>query len=207
MSSRRFPGKVLQRFKGRPILEHVLTAVEHVVPSANVLIATSIESSDNAIVDFAVARGTSVFRGDLDNVLARFQDAAKPQKDIEWILRVNADSPLLDAAVLERVLAARGPDVDVVTTTQPRTFPKGRNAELMRRMLLLRINAAAVTPEEREHVTPFFYNRPRQFRILNVESGHPEWADVSFAVDTREDLTRLERLSDAELARFSLTTT
>jgi spore coat polysaccharide biosynthesis protein SpsF len=207
MSSRRFPGKVLTPFKGRAILEHVLTAVEQVLPPANVLIATSVESSDDAIVDFAAARGTRVFRGDLANVLARFQDAAKPQKDVEWILRVNADSPLLDAEVLHHVLAARGPDVDVVTTTQPRTFPKGRNAELMRRMLLLRINAAAVTSEEREHVTSFFYNRPRKFRIRNVESGHPEWANVSFAVDTPEDLTRLERLSDAELARFSLTTT
>ena len=204
MSSRRFPGKVLTPFKGRAILEHVLTAVEQVLPPAKVLIATSIESSDDAIVDFAVARGTRVCRGDLANVLARFQDAARHGDD-DWILRVSADSPMLDPEVLRRVVAAAGPDVDLVTTIRPRTFPKGRNAELIRRALLLGIDANIATQEEREHVTQYFYNRAGAFRIRNIESGHPEWAGESLAVDTPDDLSALERLTADQVARFSLT--
>ena len=203
MTSRRFPGKVLALFKGRPILDHVLGIVEMVVPPDQVTIATSAEPSDDPIDAFARRRGTRVVRGDLHNVLARFQDAAR-DADAEWILRINADSPLHDAAVLRRVVAAAGPACDVVTTIQPRTFPKGRNAELVRRDLLLEIDAATATRDEQEHVTAHFYARPDQFRIRNLESGHPEWAHESLAVDTPADLGRLEALSDAALARFAM---
>ena len=203
MTSRRFPGKVLALFKGRPILDHVVGIVETVIPSDQVTIATSVEPSDDAIEAFARHRGTRVVRGDLHNVLARFQDAAR-DADAEWILRINADSPLHDAEVLRRVVAAAGPECDVVTTIQPRTFPKGRNAELIRRDLLLEIDASTAPRDEQEHVTAHFYARPDQFRIRNVESGHPEWAHESLAVDTPADLARLEALGDAALARFAM---
>lgn len=205
MSSRRFPGKVLMPFKGRAILDHVLTAVEDVVGPSRVIVATSVESSDDAIVAFAGARGTRVVRGDLANVLARFQQVAQAT-DAEWILRVSADSPLLDPEVLRRVVALADGNSDVVTTIRPRTFPKGRNAELIRRSLLVAIDAGHATAEEQEHVTAYFYNRPRAFRIRNLESGHPEWAHASLAVDTPQDLTQLEQLTAAELSRFSLVT-
>lgn len=203
MSSRRFPGKVLTPFKGRAILDHVVTAVEAVVGASRVIIATSVEPSDDPIVAFADARGTRVVRGELVNVLARFRDAAQTV-DADWILRVSADSPMLDPDVLRRVIAAADDSSDVITTIRPRTFPKGRNAELIRRSALVAIDAVGATAEEQEHVTPYFYNRPAVFRIRNVESGHPEWADASLAVDTPEDLLSLERMTDAELNRFSL---
>jgi spore coat polysaccharide biosynthesis protein SpsF len=203
MSSRRFPGKVLTPFKGLPILEHVLTAVECVLSRQRVILATSSDPSDDPIAAFAARRQTNVVRGDLDNVLDRFQTAARGC-DAEWLLRVSADSPLLDPAVLRRVMRSAAADVDVVTTTRPRTFPKGRNAEMVRRQALLAIDAGRATPEEREHVTLFFYNRPTEFRIRNVESGQPQWADLNLAVDTPADLERLERLTAAELSRLSL---
>ena len=203
MSSRRFPGKVLAPFKGRAILDHVLSTVEDVVGATRVIVATSIEPSDDPIAMFADARRTRAVRGDLANVLARYQAAAQ-SIEAEWILRVSADSPMLDPEVLRRVIAMAGDGSDVVTTTRPRTFPKGRNAELIRRSALMAVDAARATAEEQEHVTPYFYNRPATFRISNVDSGHPEWADASLAVDTPEDLAYLERLTAAELNRFSL---
>jgi spore coat polysaccharide biosynthesis protein SpsF len=201
MTSRRFPGKVLAPFKGRVVLEHVLSAVEAAL-DRDVIVATSVDSSDDPIAAFANARGTRVVRGDLANVLSRFQEAGRTV-DAEWLLRVNADSPLLDPELLRRVIGARR-GADVVTTTRPRTFPKGRNAEMVKRSLLLAVNAAAATPEEREHVLPYFYSRPEAFRIHNVESGHPEWAGESLAIDTPDDLVRLERLTPEQLSRFSL---
>ena len=203
MTSQRFPGKVLASFKGQPILEHVVSVVEAVVPRERVTIATSTDPTDDAIAAFAKKRGTALVRGDLVNVLARFQQAARGSS-AEWILRINADSPLHDPQVLSRVIAEAGPHCDVVTTIRPRTFPKGRNAELVRRAALLAIDAAAASIEEQEHVTSYFYLRPDRYRIVNVESGHADWAQHSLVVDTLEDLTRLEAMSDADLDRFRL---
>jgi spore coat polysaccharide biosynthesis protein SpsF len=201
MSSRRFPGKVLALFRGVPILEHVLRAAETAVGREATMLATSTEPSDDALEAFARTRGTRVVRGDLENVLARFQKAARAC-DSEWILRIGADSPMLSDAVLQRLLAAAG-DVhwDLITTTFPRTFPKGQNAELIRRSTLLSVDPWAMTKEEREHVTEFFYQRSAAYRILNVESHNPALALETLAVDTPEDLARLEAISESQLAR------
>lgn len=52
--------------------------------------------------------------------------------------------------------------------------------------------------DEKEHVTRVFYNHPEKFEIINIESGDPELAKVSWAVDTLEDLLRLESTARPE---------
>jgi spore coat polysaccharide biosynthesis protein SpsF (cytidylyltransferase family) len=50
----------------------------------------------------------------------------------------------------------------------------------------------AATDVNREHVTRFLHRQPHRFRIANVESGDPALAALELAVDTLEDLHRLE---------------
>jgi spore coat polysaccharide biosynthesis protein SpsF len=202
MSSTRFPGKVLTPFRGCPLIEHVIAAARQAVASGAVLVVTSDDPSDDVLAQAVLARGTAVFRGPLHNVLERFQQASRAFPS-DWVLRLTADSPLLDVALLRAVVAHADERVcDLVTTTFPRTFPKGRNAEAIRRSALLAIDAAGAQPEEREHVTRYFYNRADAFRIVNVASNRPQLAELSLAVDCPDDLDRLERLSPAELAAF-----
>lgn len=201
MSSRRFPGKVLALFRGLPILEHVLRVAETAVGQDATVLATSTEPSDDALEVFARARGTRVVRGDLENVLARFQKVARSCGS-EWILRIGADSPMLSGAILRRlIVAASDGHWDLITTTFPRTFPKGQNAELIRRSMLLSVDASVMTKDEREHVTQFVYQRAAAYRILNIESNNPALALETLAVDTPEDLARLEAISEAQLGR------
>jgi spore coat polysaccharide biosynthesis protein SpsF len=201
MSSRRFPGKVLAPFRSRPIIDHVVEAVRDVVGPNAVVVATSAEASDDPLAAHAREIGAEVVRGPLDDVLGRFQQVARGHESA-WLLRVTADSPLLDRRVLHRVTDAASGEWQLVTTTFPRSFPVGTNAEAIRRDVLLGVDAAAPSPDEREHVTKYFYNRAPEFRILNVSSGNPALADESLAVDTPEDLARLERLPAAELERL-----
>jgi spore coat polysaccharide biosynthesis protein SpsF len=89
--------------------------------------------------------------------------------------------------------------VDVVTTIFPRTFPSGQNTELIRTEALRAIDMTALTDHDREHVTPCFYRHPERFGIVNVSSGSPSLAALSFAVDSPEDLHRLEASADADV--------
>lgn len=192
MSSSRFPGKVLAPLAGRPVLARVLTAVEQALPREAVVVATSAHPTDDPVAAYVERVGVACFRGPLDDVLERFRlcHASYPS---EWVLRVNADSPLLDPAVLERVLGERAAGVDLVTTTAPRTFPRGQNAELVRASVLERLPDAELTTGDREHVTAFIYRHPDRYAVRNVYSDVPA-SDASFAVDTIEDLQRLEEL-------------
>jgi spore coat polysaccharide biosynthesis protein SpsF len=191
MSSRRFPGKVLAPFRGRPIIWHVLDRVTHALPGLPVTVATSTAASDDPLAAYLASIGVRCFRGPLDDVLERFRLAAAEAR-ADWVLRICADSPLLDARVLRAVIDAHDPALDLITTTAPRTFPKGHNAELIRIAALAALPAHELDAGDREHVTRFFHRNAARFRMKNVESGDPSLAALELAVDTIADLERLE---------------
>ena len=194
MSSGRFPGKVLAPLGGRPVIAHVLERVAQAVPRDRIVVATSDQASDDPLALYVSSLSVSVFRGDLENVLGRFQ-ACLRDEPAEWFLRISADSPFHDPELIRGLLAqAATSRAEVVTNTQPRTFPKGRSLECVRVAPFLEIDARRATAEEREHVTPFLYHHPERFRVLNVESGDASLAQTNLCVDTIEDLKRLETL-------------
>ena len=195
MSSARFPGKVLASLNGIPILARVVKQLADAVSRADILVATSDHTSDDPIAAYAPTLGVECFRGPLDDVLERFRMCAR-KRGGQWVGRISADSPLLDADVVRRVLDARTDGrPDLVTTTFPRSFPAGQNVELIRADSLMRLPDEELTAEDREHVTAFFYRHASRFVIHNIESRRPMVPGESLAVDTIEDLRRLEKLS------------
>jgi spore coat polysaccharide biosynthesis protein SpsF len=207
MSSRRFPGKVLAPFRGRPVIAHVIDAVTAGLPAAPLVVVTSRERSDDPLAAYVAALGIPVVRGALDDVFARFLQGLDAFP-CEWVMRVSADSPLMDPGVLQALagcVSGSSASLDLVTTIYPRSFPNGRNAELIRAAALRAVATAELTDHDREHVTPFFYRHPERFAIRNVSSGAPHLAEISLAIDTPEDLVRLERLADEELNAMAAT--
>jgi spore coat polysaccharide biosynthesis protein SpsF len=205
MSSRRFPGKVLAPFRGRPIIRHVIDRVAEALPEIPRVVVTSTDPSDDPLVAYVASLGgapgdpegtassASLFRGPLDDVLSRFRLAAE-RYPARWLLRICADSPLLDGRVLRAVANAPRDGLDLVTTTAPRTWPKGHNAELINAASLAALRDEDLDAEDREHVTRVFHRNREKFRVSNVESGDPSLAQQELAVDTIEDLQRLESM-------------
>lgn len=194
MSSRRFPGKVLAPFRGSPIIRHVIDRVAEALPDVPRVVVTSTDPSDDPLAAYVTSIGTPVFRGPLDDVLGRFRLAAQAHP-ARWLLRICADSPLLDARVLRAVTSAPRDGMDLVTTTAPRTWPKGHNAELISTASLATVPDSELDAEDREHVTRVFHRQRARYRVANVESGDPALAQQELAVDTIEDLHRLEAMA------------
>jgi spore coat polysaccharide biosynthesis protein SpsF len=195
MSSHRFPGKVLAPFRGSPLITSVIKRVRTAVgPDVSMVVLTSLEPSDDPVESYLNAIGQTVFRGPLANVVKRFQLASERWPS-EWVMRVNADSPLLEPSVVRAVLSRMNEDADLVTTTFPRTFPKGQNVELIRRDKLMSLEASRLDDSDREHVTRYFYQHAHDYRIVNVDSGNVALADLDMTIDTVDDLNRLEALS------------
>jgi spore coat polysaccharide biosynthesis protein SpsF len=193
MTSSRFPGKVLAPLAGKPLILHVLGPVVEVVGLKHVVVATTADAADDALVAYLDTLGTPYFRGPRDDVLERFKQCAV-RFPCEWILRICADSPFLDPQVLRQVIAAAENDCDLATTIYPRKAGSGRNAELIRTETLLTLDPAELTPSDREHVTRFFYSHPHRFNIHPVEIDDPGAGRENLTIDTVEDLRRLERL-------------
>ncbi|CAN7152573.1 cytidylyltransferase domain-containing protein [Acidovorax sp. LjRoot117] len=171
MSSSRLPGKVLLRTCGKPLLAHQIERVGRCKAVSRLVVATSTDSSDDAIEELCRTLGVAVHRGSLDDVLNRFSGAARSFSP-EWIVRLTGDCPLTDPALIDRVVrtAVEG-GFDYVSSALNPTFPDGLDAECLRYSVLAVAEAEARLPSEREHVTAFVYSRPKRFHLGEVRNA------------------------------------
>jgi spore coat polysaccharide biosynthesis protein SpsF len=192
MSSARFPGKMLAPFRGRPLIARVLERFREHDLQSRVVVLTSLDPTDDPLADFVSVRcGTAVFRGDLDNVVARFQSALG-EYPCDWFLRISGDSPLIDVSLVQAMMRFSDSGCDVVSNVVRRTFPPGQSVECVRSDVFRALNSNELTPDQREHVTKVFYDRPRDWRLRSVVCQDPGWSDTRMVVDSLEDLRALE---------------
>jgi len=193
MSSSRLPGKVLMPLAGRPVLQFLLERLARSVSVTRVMVATSIDRSDDAIVEFCARRGVLCRRGPLDNVARRFRDAIAAEP-CDALVRVNADSPLLDPRLIDQGVGhfCAG-DYDLVTNTWPRSYPPGQSVEVLAPEAFCRAYDLMTEAADFEHVTRVYYRRADDFRIHNF-SRQPPCTETHLAVDTAEDFERIEHI-------------
>ena len=192
MSSTRFPGKMLASFRGRPLIAQVLERFRELDLYSRVVLLTSVDSTDDPLADFVADRcAIPVFRGELDNVVARFQSALA-EYPCEWFVRISGDSPLIDASLVQAMMRLSDRSCDVVSNVVRRTFPPGQSVECVRTDVFRALNLNELTSDQREHVTKVFYDRPNHWRLRSVICEDPGWASVRMVVDHLDDLRALE---------------
>jgi spore coat polysaccharide biosynthesis protein SpsF len=187
MGSSRLPGKSLQDLAGRPLLAHVIARARAIDGIDRVVVATTTDPRDEAIEALAQAEGVAAFRGSEDDVLDRFYGAAKTHGG-DVIMRLTADCPVLDPRVSGMVLKRfmQG-DVDYAGIGSPPTYPDGLDTEVFSIVALERAWREATLPSEREHVTPYIWKHPDEFRLVNL-THDPDLSAHRWTVDTAEDL-------------------
>src|SRR5467141_1165207 len=89
-NSSRLPGKVLLPIKGIPLA--VLAAKRAANTGRNVLIATSVEPSDDGLAALIQSHGLSCFRGSLESPLDRVVNALFAYQDQTVVFRLTADN-------------------------------------------------------------------------------------------------------------------
>jgi spore coat polysaccharide biosynthesis protein SpsF len=108
MDSKRLPGKIIAPLGGRPLLAQLVARIR----PARVdewWLATSSLPTDDVTEAWGFELGLRVFRGEDNDVLSRFL-AIGTESGAEWILRVTADHPFLDAKLIDILLDARDAD-------------------------------------------------------------------------------------------------
>lgn len=208
MTSTRLPGKVLMQAVGKPLLAHHLGRLARCRRVDALVLATTVNATDDPVAELGAALGVPVFRGSEHDVLSRFAGAAA-QAGAEVVVRVTADCPLIDPDLVDRAVAAfldgraEEPPVDYLNIDVGR-FPRGLDAEVFARAALDEAAAQAADPAEREHVTAYIYRRPDRFR-LGAPLGPPEDGPQNglppqrWCVDEAGDFALVSRLLEALL--------
>lgn len=167
MGSTRLPGKVLMPLAGIPVLTHVLNRVKAAARISGVMIATTLSAVDDPVADLAKQSGVEVYRGSENDVLDRYYQAAL-RYNPGHIVRITADCPLMDPAVIDLVIERHlAEGADYTTNTFLPTYPDGEDVEVFTFTALARAWREARLPSEREHVTPFL-RVPGRFRTASV---------------------------------------
>ena len=104
MGASRLPNKVLMPLAGKPVLEHVIRRCQHAQLVNRVIVATTVELKDLDIVNFVGGTGISVFSGSANDVLDRYYRAAR-LFELQHVVRITADCPMIDPDVIDRVIA------------------------------------------------------------------------------------------------------
>lgn len=191
MSSVRLPGKVLREICGRPLLAYLIERLAG-CREAPTIVATSTSGSDDAVAAFCAAAGVPCHRGPEEDVAARFVEAAE-HFSLTAFGRVSGDSPLLDPALVDRAVTLfQRDEYDLVTNVRPRTFPPGQSVEVVRVDAFLAA-LPSLEAQQREHVTQHLYDPGLGLRIANFAADR-DYGDLRLAVDTEEDLERIEAL-------------
>jgi spore coat polysaccharide biosynthesis protein SpsF len=190
-SSSRLPGKVLRPLAGRSVLSWAIRAAERAAGVDTVIVATSSDPDDDAVAEEARRRGAQVVRGPLDDVLARFELAARAHP-CDALVRLTADCPLHDPALIAQVVGVwlADPELQYVSNVLVRTLPRGFDVELVRRDVLAEQHESA-TGAHREHVTSGVYAPGSGYRCAGVVSGTDD-ADLRVTLDTEQDAALLD---------------
>lgn len=196
--STRLPGKVLLDVAGRPLLEFLLGRLA-TGGFDRVVVATSDLAADDPIASLAEQVGVPVVRGSESDVLARFSRAMDEYPG-EHVVRLTADSPLVDPAIVHAAIEHHlEVGADYTSNTLARTYPDGLDVEVIRADVLRTAASEGRDADEREHVTPFVYRRPDRFALATLCSGDQLGAE-RWTVDTAADLDHIraivQRLDD-----------
>ncbi|HEC34795.1 MAG TPA: acylneuraminate cytidylyltransferase [Chloroflexi bacterium] len=198
MGSTRLPGKVLKDLAGEPMLARVVDRTRRTQTLDEVVVATTVQPADEAIVHLCAERGRPCFRGSEEDVLDRYYQAAVAhQADV--VVRITSDCPLIEPEIVDRVVREfleRQPEVDYACNTLPRrTFPRGLDTEVMRFDVLEQAWREDDNPAWREHVTPYIRRHPDLFHIHGVVN-EVDYSHMRWTVDTPKDLAFVRRIYD-----------
>jgi spore coat polysaccharide biosynthesis protein SpsF len=189
MSSSRLPGKVMRLIQGRPMVAHQMERLQRSRRIDRLVLATSREPSDDPLAALCQREGWLCYRGDLNDVLARFKGAADAYGPADHIVRLTADCPLIDPVIVDQTIdfhLTQGADYTSNCVEGHRTFPDGLDTEVMTRVALERAALEGAPGPDREHVTPYLYHNPGVFKIAAFTQSR-ELGTLRWTVDTAAD--------------------
>ena len=193
MGSTRLPRKILREFyNGQTLIETVLNNLKK-VQCAKLVVATSTNSDNDELVDYLTSKGIIVFRGEENDVLDRFINAAEVNA-IDGIVRICSDNPFLDwHGVLALIEKAKTSDADYIgyriNNTPSIKTHFGFWGEYVTLAALKRVAATSDEQSAHEHVTIHIYTHPEEFKCEWIEC--PDFLqgrnDIRLTVDNAED--------------------
>ena len=195
MTSSRLPGKVLLPADGIPMLKHLITRLEAVPSLQSIVLATTVNATDDPLVVFAEQENLNYYRGSEDDVMLRVIEAAE-STDAEVVVEITGDCPIIDPVIVEQTIRMFLADqADYVSNCCVRSYPDGMDTQVFNLDTLKR--SAAMTNDllDHEHVTLHIRNHPEIFSHKYLVAP-PElyWPELGLTLDEGDDYKLIKKI-------------
>ncbi|MBI2617124.1 glycosyltransferase family protein [Candidatus Gottesmanbacteria bacterium] len=198
--SSRLRNKAMRKILGRPIFYFLIERVHAIPMVSKIIVATTVNASDDELAGYCRHLGLDVFRGSEENVLDRICQCTNLFPDT-YFVKFWGDSPLIDpklCAFLIKEFEQKFQGYDYVSNNHPSTFPEGMQIEIVHREALERIYLSQdLKSEDKEHVTSFIWKNPHHFRIGNIENSSNIHDKYRIVLDYPEDLMQVKKIIEA----------
>ena len=197
IDSSRLPGKVLLEICGKTTLELMLERVKRAKTIDKIVVATSIKKSNDVIEELCNKIGVECIRGPENDLVTRCKivcDRIKP----DIIVKMGADSTLIDPVVIDKIVNTfLTKKYDFVSNYGiPKTYPEGCTADVYTCTTLNEAYQEAKKPSEREHITPFFWNRKEKYRLYRIDYKK-DISNYRLSLDYKEDYIVIKSIFEA----------
>jgi sialic acid synthase SpsE/spore coat polysaccharide biosynthesis protein SpsF (cytidylyltransferase family) len=186
IKSSRLPGKVFLPINGKTMIQWTVDSCKET--KLPVLLAVP----DGEGKEFAEKTNCDVYEGDHLDVLKRVYGASKFMS-YDPIVRITGDCPLVDTnMVLAMVKDFANSRFGYMSNAHPvRTVPQGLDVEIFTFSMLETAHRCATESYQREHVTPYMYQRMRRWCGVWSPAFPLSW---KLCVDTKEDYDRVKEM-------------
>jgi spore coat polysaccharide biosynthesis protein SpsF len=190
MASNRLPGKALVPINSKPVLGHLIDRLRTCKSLDEVIVATSLNREDQAILDYCQNSNVICFRGSEDDVLGRLVLALENSKVDIGVLTFG-DGPLIDPVLIDSFVEIFLQDgsLDFLSNDLKTTYPPGMEVEIFKTAALVDSNARNTNSNSREHGTLYIRQHPEIYKSKNIEASLEHYRpDLELELDTIEDL-------------------
>lgn len=193
-NSSRLPGKILKEINGKPILKYIVEKLSNFKKNYQIVIATSINETDNPIAKYCKKNGITCFRGDLNDVSKRFLKCAETF-NFDYAVRINGDNLFLDCNILrESLKIIETNNIKFLSNVKERTFPKGVSVEIVN-VNYYKDSISSFSDEDKEHVMTYFYRleNKNHFYIYS-DDLLSNYGKYNLAIDTLADFKKANNI-------------
>lgn len=195
MTSSRLPGKVLKEINNIPALELMVNRVKISKSLNDIIIATTINKEDDAIVNWCIENNINYFRGSENNVYERVLNTHISFNN-DVVVELTGDCPLLDPRLIDEAIKIYlKNDYDYVSNCIEETYPLGMAVEVFSLDALKTIqDDRELSYVDKEHVSPYFYVS-KQYKIFNIQAPKEHhFPTLSVTLDTKEDYEMIKNV-------------
>jgi spore coat polysaccharide biosynthesis protein SpsF len=110
-----------------------------------------------------------------------------------FFVRICGDSPLIDHKLVDTMIwKSKFELFDIFTNAFPKTYPAGMSVEIVKTSLIRRF-IKRFNISDREHVTKYFYNNYKKFKIINFFCKK-DLSKINLCIDTQKDFNYIKNL-------------